>query len=417
MSTFTCAFRRRLSHLIACVNSSRLTYVVLVDAALTFLLVTAIFHHHLSLFTQARSLSLLCRTFLDTLASLPILSPLSPGVDYSVLAPPAQEICRTAEINLVNAGSSSAPAAWLTRLLLVTPDYLALRSDVSFDDELSRSSAQLYEHVRSERNWRVGTFVLVKAVGLVLWSTWMSGAEPSMRPRKTTHLGSRLKAISIERFGFGTRQETGNEKRRDGLGHSSPSAATPSHVEIHIIPSTPDLSACASPATPCLTPHGNVGSREREGQRQAFLTVSDLDECGAADDVEEVEHLDGREEGDDDVPWLTLAASLLLHLVVLLVDLDAFNISPLPPSSPSFRPTAGAPTHAMSSLPLAAPFSNQTIVGLFAIGGLVLVGFAKGVQASWAPASTVAAPVRPDQGVHGEEKKAVYLSLPFDAAE
>ncbi|GAA5866792.1 hypothetical protein JCM1840_004268 [Sporobolomyces johnsonii] len=155
-------------------SSSRVTYVVLVDAALTFLLFISIFHHHLTTYTHLLSTSFLCQSFSSLLPS------------SSPLPPPTAHLCALASKAL------AAPPSPLARFLLVNPrPELSLSLGARGGGGRGEGYARAAEMVRELRNWRVGLVVLVKAalVAAVL------GALTTTTTRKVRSRSRRARAV------------------------------------------------------------------------------------------------------------------------------------------------------------------------------------------------------------------------------
>ncbi|GAA5918323.1 hypothetical protein JCM5296_005604 [Sporobolomyces johnsonii] len=258
-------------------SSSRVTYVVLVDAgssnpppslalppllpsesnqtltrvrfaALTFLLFTSIFHHHLTTYTHLLSTSFLCQSFSSL---LPASSP---------VPPPTAHLCALASTAL------AAPPSPLASFLLVNP-----RPEVLSLGVRGEGYARAAEMVRELRNWRVGLVVLVKAalVAAVLGAL----TTTTITTRKVRSRSRRARAV--------VRVEEEEEKGCLLL---------------------PTSSAILVASSSSLLPP----------------PAYDYD----YDEGELVEEEVGEEEGDD-TPWIALALSLLVHLSIALLDRGA----------------------------------------------------------------------------------------------
>ncbi|GAA5923333.1 hypothetical protein JCM1841_006487 [Sporobolomyces salmonicolor] len=264
-------------------SSSRVTYVVLVDAgsstslppfrsgalpllpsdsnrtahvvpsrawfaALTFLLFTSIFHHHLTTYTHLLSTSFLCQSF----------SALLPPP--SSLPPPAAHLCALASTAL---GAAPSP---LARFLLVNPHPEGLSLAAAGGGAGYTRAAEM---VRELRNWRVGLVVLLKAALVAAALGALTATTPTAAAR------------------------TVRSRRRP---HAEKGCLLPTSSAILVASSASCGEAAASP----------------------FPPPADGDaEC------------EGGEEGDaeggegDDTPWIALALSLLVHLSIALLDRGA----------------------------------------------------------------------------------------------
>ncbi|GAA5969242.1 hypothetical protein JCM21900_005015 [Sporobolomyces salmonicolor] len=264
-------------------SSSRVTYVVLVDAgsstslppfrsgalpllpsdsnrtahvvpsrawfaALTFLLFTSIFHHHLTTYTHLLSTSFLCQSF----------SALLPPP--SSLPPPAAHLCSLASTAL---GATPSP---LARFLLVNPHPEGLSLAAAGG---GAGFARAAEMVRELRNWRVGLVVLLKAalVAAALGALTAPTATAARRVR--------------------SRRRPHEEKGCCLLPTSSALLVA--------------SSSCCGEAAASPFPPPAYGDAEFQG--------------GEGGDAE---------GGDgDDTPWIALALSLLVHLSIALLDRGA----------------------------------------------------------------------------------------------
>ncbi|GAA5942115.1 uncharacterized protein JCM15063_002009 [Sporobolomyces koalae] len=263
----------RFRSLYATITTSRLTYVLLIDTALTFILFTFIYHHHLTSILNNSNLISLCR-------SIRILSRTSTTAIRN--SESIQSICSVEQ-------TIHAPTV-LQKFLLVTSRHVLEGDQGSLGE-----GSMIGWILRKERNTRVLLVVLVKVLAWVLL------------------------VVTASRGGLARNDQ------RDNIEHNSieleSNEKNQTHVSVQIVASSPTS--------------------------DKILVMEEEDRIRAAEEEEE--------EEAEDLPWILLAVSLILHLSIALFDLGAFNLKIWMTSIPSCDNRIG--------------FGAVTLLGLAVVGG------------------------------------------------